>query len=356
MQFIMSESSESTQGREVVAHSADPQMMLPLNRVPLTAADVSAIYAILLGRHPEEGCQWVGMEALDSILAIATSEEARSRTLPVTELHFSEGKFGKFLTHRDDQIIGSLIRSRGYFEEDIVSQTMVFLEKIGVRVNNTHFLDIGANIGTHSIAALKYGFNKSICIEANVENYKLLKINYILNDFDMRGVVINAAASSYDGIATLELSPTNFGDHRIRVGGIAKARSVHGEEERREQAVPVRRLDTIFREFAIQSNLIGLTWIDTQGHEGHVLSGASELLAGQTPIVIEFWPYGLSRSGGYQMLREALFRRDRFLDLRRSLDAGSPVVCDIDQLDLMFSKMLEQESPTNSPHTDLLVL
>ena len=37
--------------------------------------------------------------------------------------------------------------------------------------------------------------------------------------------------------------------------------------------------------------------MDVQGHEWHVLQGAASLLDRGTPIVTEFWPYGLSRAG-----------------------------------------------------------
>lgn len=42
---------------------------------------------------------------------------------------------------------------------------------------------------------------------------------------------------------------------------------------------------------------VGLIWVDIQGHEGHFFLGARSLLARPIPIVSEFWPYGIWRSG-----------------------------------------------------------
>ncbi|RPJ80913.1 MAG: hypothetical protein EHM18_17695, partial [Acidobacteria bacterium] len=41
----------------------------------------------------------------------------------------------------------------------------------------------------------------------------------------------------------------------------------------------------------------GLVWVDIQGHEGHFLRGAQSLLRRGVPIVTEFWPYAIERSG-----------------------------------------------------------
>lgn len=330
--------------------------ILPLNRVHMRPEEVAVVYASLLGRQPENSDLWTDRGALDSILMIAASPEAQARYMPQTDLQITEGKLGTFATYRKDLVIGAAIRAGGQFEEQAVLETLSFLESLGENVNRTTFLDIGANIGTHNIAALKNGFKKAICIEADCDNYKLLKVNHLLNDLDQRCVDVYSAVSDMDGDATLELSDTNFGDHRVKVAGVGDVLAVHGEQERGTRSVPVRRLDTLLNELAIQPDQIGLAWIDTQGHEGQVLSGATSLLASPVPLVLEFWPYGLHRAGGYKAFRAGLSQRSRYYDLRRSLETGSPVAYGIDDLDQLFDDWLRQESSSCCPHTDLLVL
>ena len=42
---------------------------------------------------------------------------------------------------------------------------------------------------------------------------------------------------------------------------------------------------------------VGLVWVDIQGHEGQFFEGARHFLSQGTPVVSEFWPYGIKRSG-----------------------------------------------------------
>lgn len=71
---------------------------LPLNRQRLTAPEVAAVYSALLGRIPENQHVWTDKGALDSILMIAQSAEARAKNQPITDLKITEGNFGTFVT------------------------------------------------------------------------------------------------------------------------------------------------------------------------------------------------------------------------------------------------------------------
>jgi FkbM family methyltransferase len=185
----------------------------------------------------------------------------------------------------------------------------------------------------------------------------LLRVNQILNRVDDRCMNFRLAVSDFDGIADLELSPTNFGDHRIRrPGARLDGGSVHGEEQWQTRETTVRRIDTLFSENDVDVGAIGIAWIDTQGHEGHVLQGASRLLDAGIPIVAEFWPYGLKRSGGYAKLREALQGVRKVYELRASIQERRPIELSFGQLDRMFDDFIHRETAGVSPHTDLLLV
>lgn len=47
-------------------------------------------------------------------------------------------------------------------------------------------------------------------------------------------------------------------------------------------------------------------WIDVQGYEGFVLAGGQKTLSYNPPLLIEFWPYALERSGSLELLKENL--------------------------------------------------
>ena len=46
--------------------------------------------------------------------------------------------------------------------------------------------------------------------------------------------------------------------------------------------------------------------MDTQGFEGHILSGATKLIQYKVPIVTEFWPYGLRKANCLDKFYESL--------------------------------------------------
>src|SRR6185295_2398318 len=62
---------------------------------------------------------------------------------------------------------------------------------------------------------------------------------------------------------------------------------------------------------------IGLVWIDIQGHEGQLFLGARDTLSHGAPLLTEFWPYGIRRSG---------LDRDTYADIVRSRFAGFVIV------------------------------
>ena len=51
-------------------------------------------------------------------------------------------------------------------------------------------------------------------------------------------------------------------------------------------------------------------WIDTQGYESFVLDGGINTLSKKTPMVIEFWPYGLDKFNSYNLLKKNLIKAD----------------------------------------------
>ncbi len=61
--------------------------------------------------------------------------------------------------------------------------------------------------------------------------------------------------------------------------------------------MPVRTLDDVLAEWGVKPRDVRLAWVDIQGHEGYFLRGARGTLAGGAPVVSEFWPYGILRSG-----------------------------------------------------------
>ncbi|AYM13053.1 FkbM family methyltransferase [Agrobacterium tumefaciens] len=319
---------------------------------------VKAAYNQLLGRDPEVEGLGEGADPFAFVMGVAISEEHRRRivTQEVEKHRFSitDTATGAFVTYTADKVIGHSIRNAGGFEEQAINGAIQIAESSGVPVKRNVFVDVGANIGTHSIFAVNSGFKKAICVEADRNNYRLLRANQILHDVDAICINHLVAASDAEGEIEIQISPFNFGDHRV--GHKNEAQSVHGEEAWEIQVIHTKPLDDIIRSSGVDFGDLGLVWIDTQGHEGQVLSGAHGILQADAPIVTEFWPYGLERSGGFRRFKELASKRTTIIDIRASQETGVPVKLTANELDAMYASMLSSESRGSSPHTDLLLL
>lgn len=159
-------------------------------------------------------------------------------------------------------------------------------------------LNVGANIGMTCIRLVKEGVaRRAIAFEPCPENCRLLVHNIEQNGLKNRIECFPFALSSVDGDMDLELSPDNSGDHRIRQ---TAAPGFFEEEKRRTIRVQARTFDQFFRVHQTSvATRITLVWVDIQGHEGQFFQGARQLLSRRTPVpvVSEFWPYGILRSG-----------------------------------------------------------
>jgi FkbM family methyltransferase len=183
-----------------------------------------------------------------------------------------------------------------------------------------------------------------------------LQANQILNDKFEFCTNIRAAASDVDGVGLLELSPDNFGDHRVRSAEIGDGSGLYDEKNRSVSETRLMRIDTLLEEYGLAPQDLGLVWIDTQGHEGHALAGAQQLISAKVPIVAEFWPYGLQRSGGYELLRRSLERAAGIYDLEKFKQDGDKTRLDVEDLDRMFSDILDGESESRASFTDIVVV
>ena len=197
-----------------------------------------------------------------------------------------------------DWLIGKHLYVRQSHEEGEMRSAISLLKKEGYLGNASRdtLLNVGANVGMTCIGLLKAGyFERAIAFEPAPNNYRLLVHNVNQNGLQHRIVHFPLGLSSTEGELDLELSDDNSGDHRIRR---TKDPGFFHEEKRRTIKVPVRTLDHVLSEQSSPMNeSVGLVWVDIQGHEGQFFEGARHFLSQGTPVVSEFWPYGIKRSG-----------------------------------------------------------
>ena len=242
----------------------------------------------------------------------------------------------RYYVRTDDPWITRALFLDGSYEAEKLDAALSVLDGLGISA--TRVLDIGANIGTTTIELLsRMPHLSAIAFEPEPVNFALLSQNVIANGMQDRVALHQVALGDRDGAVELELATDNPGDHRVRTGPAETGRL--GESGRATRLVPGRRLDALIDSGDVTVDRSTLVCIDVQGHEAHVLAGATKLLEARAPIAFELWPYALERAGRLDELVDrvtsygTLFditdgspRRisgDAFARLARDLDLGA---------------------------------
>lgn len=207
----------------------------------------------------------------------------------------------KYVVSTKDEGTGRLLFQRGEIEFQKLVTAMELLAREGFESPN-HLIDVGANIGIIAIPALSRGLVKSAtAIEPHPENIRLLYTNLALNGVQDRTRVLAQAVGAESGVTLLlDESPVDSSIHAIGNAGIP---------------VPSSKLDDL--ELPCKNALL---WMDIEGYEGHALRGAPKLLASGIPVVCEFNPRFLAKTGGMEWFRHALQGR-RIYDMKHGSDA-----------------------------------
>lgn len=231
------------------------------------------------------------VKAQASSVATFNSRRAREKN---SDYVVADTRMGPMIVRKDDSIIGRSLRQEGDFQTDEILRACELLG-FGERIQNGGldcFVDVGANIGTHSLRAIQdFGFSRAIAVEPNAENFRLLAANVTLNAVQDRVLLVNKGASTEPGTATLRLSPTNRGDHRLQVSNTPLANS---EQRWESEVVELDRVDRIAADIEPATSLV---WIDVQGHEREALLGMTGLLQRKVPVAFELWPEVWTRLG-----------------------------------------------------------
>ena len=203
-------------------------------------------------------------------------------------------KWGRFFVSTADVNVGrTLFLNRKRGEMGLLHRVLRFLARADRKVPTASrtFLDVGANIGTTTVAALAaHGFERVVAIEPEAENYLLLELNTVLNGFGSRVVLLERAVSDVNGKLELEVMAGRSGMHRVVEGDEGKGSSVT------TTSVTCSTVDRLASEGHFEPGRLGLMWIDVQGHEAQVLGGAGSVLERRIPILSEYWPEYLGES------------------------------------------------------------
>jgi FkbM family methyltransferase len=249
-----------------------------------------------------------------------------------------DGDGVRFFVNTRDKGVGLPVFVHGALDANEMRAAVEILERSGrhpFRNEQRLFVDVGANIGTATIQAiLHHGAHGGVAFEPDADNIQLLRHNLLANALISRVAVVQAAVTDAFGPVSFERAKNNFGDHRVRPRSLTMG-NAFGESSRPVTAVPGVTLDSQIECGLLDLDRVGLVSIDTQGHEAHVLAGASRLCLSDIPIMLEYWPYGLRAAGGSESERlRAIIARSygRYVDLAAPFDKSGIAYRPTDEL------------------------
>ncbi len=210
-------------------------------------------------------------------------------------------KNGRLTFSSQAGIVARRLYSRRHWSWDLLQKCKRLLYRHGLLLEskNDVLINAGAHIGSVLIPMMtECGFQQGLAFEPDQRNYHYLQLNVAQNDLGDRVQLLNCGLSSENRTAEFELSADNSGDHRVRasVADMTK-RCKYDEPHRTVVTVKLRRLDDALDEMKLSTGSSSLLWVDVQGHEGQFFAGAVRTIESGVPVVAEFWPYGINRSG-----------------------------------------------------------
>jgi len=177
------------------------------------------------------------------------------------------------------------------------------------------FLDIGANIGYHTLTAAKRVGPKGrvYAIEPEPENFSILEQNISINGYSDRCVLVRKGVSDKSGTQKLYLDPFNCGGHAFfnhfeKPEVFLGSRSVTLNENL-DNFIDVETIS--IDDFLSNNRRVNVVKMDIEGAELLALRGMLETLKANKRIVIfsEFSPSAMNMVGGdYREFLEILKR------------------------------------------------
>lgn len=197
------------------------------------------------------------------------------------------------MTFSPADYIGRKIFRKGHYDRDHVARLLAILAQEGVKTKGGVLLELGGNIGTHTVYfALEQHFSRIVTVEPDPRNFALLSLNVAQNRLGEGVTALNCAAGEGAGTLDFFQNPDNHG----RSGMIRRsARDI-------QISVPVKPVTDLLSDAGVAGDDVALVWADIEGFEPVAFRSMEPLLRRRVPIHTEFTPelYGPEESARFR--------------------------------------------------------
>jgi FkbM family methyltransferase len=195
----------------------------------------------------------------------------------------------RYVVSTHDSFSAQLFVKQQRREIRMLARVQRALEQTAADRGRRVLLEVGANIGTGAVEAIhRHGYDHVVAFEPEPENFKLLRMNAILNGVEDRISMRQEAVSDAEGVAVLQVSSRNSGAHTLSGAEVAAVGTVQ---------VPTVSVDGMAESGEIDPDSVSLLWMDIEGYEVHALMGARSLVERAVPFVMELNPPVLRAAG-----------------------------------------------------------
>lgn len=189
---------------------------------------------------------------------------------------------GKFAVDPADLEVGAKLRLTGEYGLDEIKLVSEFIDE------DSSVLVVGGHIGSLAIPIARMCKNV-IAIEANPNNFSLLKTNIMLNDIN-NIAIHNIAASDKEENIKFQLNTVNSGgSKRLPVNN----HYFYTYDNPEVIEVQAHALDEY-----LESDDFDLVLIDIEGSEYFAMRGMANILAKTKTLVVEFLPHHITNVAG----------------------------------------------------------
>lgn len=166
----------------------------------------------------------------------------------------------------DDWIFNTIDRYKTFYEIDLLKYM-----KFALRESDGYIIDIGANIGNHSVFFGLIMNRKVVCFEPNPPVFKLLEYNLKKNNIEYISyqIGLGSASGQYDIDSHHQAAESNIGAAKLCKNSSGK--------------IIVKRLDDILKDIKYKDEKIDAIKADIEGMEAEMLKGSMITLNEQKP-------------------------------------------------------------------------
>lgn len=196
------------------------------------------------------------------------------------------------MTFSPEDYLGRSIFVKNHFDRDHVGRMMGKLAELGIDVEGKALLEIGANIGSHTVYfALTGAFDQIVAVEPDPRNFELLEENVRQNGLASLVRRMPFAAGESEGTIDFFLHPDNHGK--------SSPHSRHVKDRR--IVVPALPVPEILARAGVAEADVGAVWMDIEGYEPVACRSMQSLFMRRIPVHMEFTGdfYGPEKSADF---------------------------------------------------------